>query len=108
VAITIDIRRRMAGSADRTGRPFPVISSGGVGKFEHAAEALEKGRADAALAASILHYGECSIGQAKESLAKRGIGARARGSSQRTQRLAGPTNDNTARIEGRPAACNGS
>lgn len=51
----------------------PVIASGGAGTLEHLAEAFEKGRADAALAASIFHYGEYSIREAKEFLAKRGV-----------------------------------
>jgi len=51
----------------------PVIASGGAGTLEHLAEAFEKGRADAVLAASIFHYREYTIRQAKEFLAARGI-----------------------------------
>jgi len=55
---------------------IPVIASGGAGTLEHLAEAFTEGRADAALAASILHYGEYTIGEAKEFLAGRGITVR--------------------------------
>jgi len=55
---------------------IPVIASGGAGTLEHLAEAFTAGKADAALAASIFHYGEYSIGQAKEYLAARGIQVR--------------------------------
>ncbi len=55
---------------------IPVIASGGAGTLEHLVEALEKGRADAVLAASIFHYGEYSIRQVKEFLKGRGIPVR--------------------------------
>jgi len=51
----------------------PVIASGGVGNLEHLAEGLTEGKADAVLAASIFHFGEHSIGEAKQYLAERGI-----------------------------------
>jgi cyclase len=53
----------------------PVIASGGVGTLEHLYEGLSAG-ADAALAASIFHYRETTIGEAKDYLAKRGIAVR--------------------------------
>jgi cyclase len=53
--------------------PVPVIASGGAGRPEHLAEALTEGRADAALAASIFHFGEFTIRQTKQVLAGRGI-----------------------------------
>ena len=56
----------------------PVIASGGAGNLEHLCEALEKGEADAVLAASIFHFGEYSIGQAKDFLADRGVPVRPR------------------------------
>lgn len=56
----------------------PVIASGGAGHAGHMAEALTTGRADAVLAASIFHYGELSIDQVKEELARRGIPVRLR------------------------------
>lgn len=52
---------------------LPVIASGGVGTLEHLAEGLTLGEADAVLAASIFHYKEYSIKEAKEYLAERGI-----------------------------------
>lgn len=54
----------------------PVIASGGAGELEHLAEAVEMGRADAVLVASLFHYGEYSIREAKEFLAARGIPVR--------------------------------
>ncbi|BCX89749.1 imidazole glycerol-phosphate synthase subunit HisF [Methylomarinovum tepidoasis] len=55
---------------------IPVIASGGVGNLEHLAEGILEGRADAVLAASIFHFGEYSIREAKEYLAARGIEVR--------------------------------
>ena len=55
---------------------IPVIASGGAGTLEHIADALEPGRADAALAASIFHFGEFRISDAKHYLSKRGIPVR--------------------------------
>ncbi len=51
----------------------PVIASGGVGNLEHLAEGVIKGKADAVLAASIFHFAEYTIQQAKEHMAARGI-----------------------------------
>ncbi|CAI8034177.1 Imidazole glycerol phosphate synthase subunit HisF, partial [Geodia barretti] len=56
--------------------PVPVIASGGAGNLEHLYEALEAGEADAVLAASIFHFGEYSIGEAKDYLNARGIPVR--------------------------------
>jgi cyclase len=53
--------------------PVPVIASGGVGSLEHLAQGVEIGGADAVLAASIFHYGEFSVGEAKRFMAGRGI-----------------------------------
>ncbi len=55
---------------------IPVIASGGAGSLEHLYEAFKKGKADAVLAASIFHYREWTISQAKEYLAKKGISVR--------------------------------
>lgn len=55
---------------------IPVIASGGAGKLEHLAEAILEGAADAVLAASIFHYGEYSIREAKEYLRRKGIPVR--------------------------------
>lgn len=52
---------------------IPVIASGGVGNLEHMAQGLTEGMADAALAASIFHFGEYTIRQTKEYLKQRGI-----------------------------------
>ena len=51
----------------------PVIASGGVGGLEHLADGVLKGGADAVLAASIFHFGEFTVRQAKEFMADRGI-----------------------------------
>ncbi len=51
----------------------PVIASGGVGNLDHLAEGVLQGRADAVLAASIFHFGEYSIAEAKQHMAGRGI-----------------------------------
>jgi cyclase len=55
----------------------PVIASGGVGTLEHLSEGIRLGGADAVLAASIFHYGEFTVGQAKALLARDGIAVRA-------------------------------
>ncbi len=54
----------------------PVIASGGVGTLEHLADGVQLGGADAVLAASIFHYGEFTVGQAKALMARRGIPVR--------------------------------
>ncbi|NIA13884.1 MAG: imidazole glycerol phosphate synthase subunit HisF [Nitrospiraceae bacterium] len=54
----------------------PVIASGGAGNLEHLREALVEGGADAALAASIFHFQECTIREAKEYLAKHNVPVR--------------------------------
>ncbi len=54
----------------------PVIASGGVGKLEHLAEGVLEGGADAVLAASIFHFGEFSVQDAKRYMASRGIEVR--------------------------------
>ena len=56
--------------------PVPVIASGGVGNLEHLGDGVVTGGADAVLAASIFHFGEYSIGEAKRSMAARGIEVR--------------------------------
>jgi cyclase len=64
----LDLTRAVADAVD-----VPVIASGGVGALEHLADGVVQGRADAVLAASIFHFGEFTVGQAKEFMAKRGI-----------------------------------
>ncbi len=56
--------------------PVPVIASGGVGTLDHLADGIQTGGADAVLAASIFHYGEFTVGQAKQHMAGRGIPVR--------------------------------
>jgi cyclase len=56
--------------------PVPVIASGGVGSLQHLADGVTDGHADAVLAASIFHYGEYTIGDAKRFMAERGIAVR--------------------------------
>jgi cyclase len=60
--------------ADRL--PVPVVASGGAGTVEHVADVLIDGHADAALVASIVHYGTCTVGDIKEHLAARGVPVR--------------------------------
>ena len=55
---------------------IPVIASGGAGKLDHFAQALTDGKADAALAASLFHFKQLSIGDVKRHLAARGIPVR--------------------------------
>jgi len=54
----------------------PVIASGGVGELKHLAEGVTEGRADAVLAASIFHFGEHSIEEAKRAMAAAGVEVR--------------------------------
>jgi imidazole glycerol-phosphate synthase subunit HisF len=54
----------------------PVIASGGVGNLQHLADGIRLGGADAVLAASIFHYGEYTVGQAKALMAQQGIAVR--------------------------------
>ena len=56
--------------------PVPVIASGGAGELEHLYQALDQGKADAVLAASIFHFGTFTIDQAKEYLKGKGIPVR--------------------------------
>ena len=55
---------------------IPVVASGGAGRPEHLADAILLGKASAALAASIFHFGEYTIRQTKEVMARRGISVR--------------------------------
>lgn len=67
----LELTRAVAGSVN-----VPVIASGGAGALDHLVEVIQVGGADAVLAASIFHYGEYSLRQAKEHLASRGIPVR--------------------------------
>jgi cyclase len=55
---------------------IPVIASGGVGTLEHLVDGILRGHADAVLAASIFHYGEFTIAQAKQLMSERGVEVR--------------------------------
>ena len=55
---------------------IPVIASGGVGNLQHLADGVTQGRADAVLAASIFHFGEHTVREAKQLMAARGIPVR--------------------------------
>jgi cyclase len=56
--------------------PVPVVASGGAGKLEDLYDVLDEGKADAALAASIFHYGDFTVTDAKRHLAERGVPVR--------------------------------
>jgi cyclase len=64
----LELTRAVCGAVD-----VPVIASGGVGSLEHLALGIEQGHADAVLAASVFHFGEITIPEAKAFLASRGI-----------------------------------
>ncbi|HWC89298.1 MAG TPA: imidazole glycerol phosphate synthase subunit HisF [Pirellulales bacterium] len=59
---------------------IPVVASGGAGHPKHLADAITLGKADAALAASIFHFGEFTIQETKQEMARRGIAVRLAGS----------------------------
>jgi len=56
--------------------PVPVIASGGVGNLDHLVEGVRDGHATAVLAASIFHFGECTVRQAKRHMARAGLAMR--------------------------------
>ena len=64
-------RRASRAVADRV--PVPVIASGGVGSLEHLYEGIAAGHAEAVLAASIFHFGEFTIRQAKDHMIRAGL-----------------------------------
>jgi cyclase len=67
----LDLTRSISEAVD-----VPVIASGGVGNLDHLVEGVLQGRADAVLAASIFHFGEYTVGEAKRHMAQRGIEVR--------------------------------
>lgn len=67
----VELTKSVAGAVN-----IPVIASGGAGGLEHLYEVLSKGEADAVLAASIFHYGEFTIKQAKKFLSEKGVSIR--------------------------------
>ena len=56
--------------------PVPVIASGGVGNLQHLVDGIIEGKADAVLAASIFHFGEYTVPEAKRYMAERGVEVR--------------------------------
>ena len=71
IGFDIELTRRISETVT-----VPVVASGGVGTLEHLREGLVEGKADAALAASIFHYREYSIKDAKEYLRSKGVAVR--------------------------------
>ena len=71
IGFDIELTRAVADAV-----PIPVIASGGVGNLDHLVEGVLRGRASAVLAASIFHFGEYTIRQAKERMAAAGIAMR--------------------------------
>ena len=67
----LELTRAVADAVD-----VPVIASGGVGALDHLADGVLIGGADAVLAASIFHFGEFTIAQAKAAMAARGVRVR--------------------------------
>jgi len=64
----LELTRRVAEAVH-----IPVIASGGAGTMDQIADAFVEGRADAALLASLLHFGECTIQQIKDHLKNKGV-----------------------------------
>lgn len=71
IGFDLELTRKIA---DAVG--IPVIASGGVGELAHLADGVTQGRADAVLAASIFHYGQHTVREAKEFMRERGIEVR--------------------------------
>jgi cyclase len=67
----LPITRKLSETLD-----IPIIASGGAGNIEHMYDAFTRGKADAALAASIFHFGEYTIGEVKKYLSKKGVAVR--------------------------------
>jgi cyclase len=67
----LDLTRSISEAVD-----VPVIASGGVGNLDHLVEGVVQGKADAVLAASIFHFGEHTVGEAKRHMAEHGIEVR--------------------------------
>jgi cyclase len=71
IGFDIDLTRAVSDAVN-----VPVIASGGVGNLEHLVDGIQKGGADAVLAASIFHYGQHTVAEAKALMAARGIPVR--------------------------------
>jgi imidazole glycerol-phosphate synthase subunit HisF len=71
IGFDIELTRAIADAVS-----IPVIASGGVGNLQHLVDGVLKGGADAVLAASIFHYGEYTVQQAKQAMRDAGIQVR--------------------------------
>jgi cyclase len=71
IGFDIELNRAISDAVD-----VPIIASGGVGNLQHLVDGVQQGGADAVLAASIFHYGEFTVKQAKEYMARHGIEVR--------------------------------
>jgi cyclase len=71
IGFDLELTRRVSDAVD-----IPVIASGGVGNLAHLADGIQQGHADAVLAASIFHFGEYTVQQAKDLMRSRGIEVR--------------------------------
>ncbi|MEW5057529.1 imidazole glycerol phosphate synthase subunit HisF [Cycloclasticus sp. 46_120_T64] len=71
IGFDLELTRAISDAVD-----VPVIASGGVGSLDHLAEGVTQGKADAVLAASIFHFAEFSIGEAKQHMQAKGIEVR--------------------------------
>jgi cyclase len=71
IGFDLELTRAVSDAVD-----VPVIASGGVGTLDHLADGITRGGADAVLAASIFHYGQHTVGEAKAVMAARGIPVR--------------------------------
>ena len=71
IGFDIPLTRAISNAVD-----VPVIASGGVGTLDHLAEGVLEGMADAVLAASIFHFGEFTVHEAKQKMAEHGIEVR--------------------------------
>ena len=71
IGFDLDLTRAIAEAV-----PIPVIASGGVGNLQHLVDGVKQGMADAVLAASIFHFAEYSVGEAKAFMADQGVEVR--------------------------------
>jgi cyclase len=71
IGFDLNLTRAIADAVD-----IPVIASGGVGNLQHLVDGVKQGGADAVLAASIFHFGEYTVAQAKRAMAEQGIEVR--------------------------------
>ena len=67
----LELTRRISDAVD-----IPIIASGGVGNLQHLVDGVQQGHADAVLAASIFHFGEYTVGEAKRYMKQHGVEVR--------------------------------